>query len=105
MKHVLIAVLAIQITGCAHSMMRGTVAMKVDETRGHVCLGEGEVNVGDPLIVYKSDCNYGFSGSDRYCVKSRVGSARVTRVLNSHYAEIEAEEAVSLEEGLIVEKL
>lgn len=105
MKNTFIIALSFALSGCAHSVMRGTVAMKVDEHRGHVCLGENEVKVGDPLEVSWSDCSYGFSGSDRYCVKKKLGSAKVTRVMNSHYSEIETDKDVALEEGFIVEKL
>ena len=36
-------------TGCAggHANMRGSVVMKIDPTKAHVCLGVGEVGVND----------------------------------------------------------
>jgi hypothetical protein len=36
---------------CAHSMMRGSVVMKVDTDEAHACLGENEVKTGDKLSL------------------------------------------------------
>ena len=92
--------------GCAHSTMRGSVAMKVSDNEAHVCLGDNEVKIGDKVTLYKSECsgsNAKFSGG-RVCQKVNIGAGQVTQVLNEHYSVIKVEPDVKFQEGTIVEK-
>ncbi len=43
-------------SGCAHSLMRGSVAMKANDEEAHVCMGNTEVKVGDRVVLYKNVC-------------------------------------------------
>jgi hypothetical protein len=108
----LIAVLSISIlTGCAHGMMRGSVAMKGDNQEAHVCLGDKEVKAGDHVILYKNVCSgasdYGSrtgEGSDSICTKVKLGQGVVKRTLNEHYSIVKVDPGVDFKEGTIVEK-
>lgn len=103
MKTTLLAVAfaAFTFTGCAasHSQMRGSVAMKVNDQEGHVCLGSNEVAVGDKLSVYKNECVQKFG-----CKKTKLGEAKVTQVLDEHYSVVQFDPGVIVEEGTLVEK-
>ena len=37
-------ILSISMAGCAHSVMRGSIAMKVSDTEAHVCMNNDEVS-------------------------------------------------------------
>lgn len=43
--------LAIALSGCAHGLMRGSVAMKANEDEAHVCMGDKEVKAGDRVAL------------------------------------------------------
>lgn len=96
------------IFSCAHhSIMRGSVAMKVSDREAHVCLGDDEVKVGDKVIAYYSDCQNAKAGDQRgstSCVKTKLGGGKVTRVLNDHYSVVEFDEGIEFNEGTFVEK-
>ncbi len=111
---ILFAVITLSLlaTGCAsHSTMRGSVAMKISDSEAHVCLGEGEVKAGDKVTAFYNDCqNREAGGSDKAgaygipCVKTKLGSGIVTKVLNSHYSVVEFDKGVKFTEGTFVEK-
>jgi hypothetical protein len=88
--------------GCAHSLMRGSVVMKVDEDEAHVCLGENEVKSGDKLSLYKSQC--GGVGKARRCSKVKVGEGEIVELVNEHYSLARFSNGVEFAEGYIVEK-
>lgn len=99
----------IGLSGCAHDLMRGSVAMKVNDQEGHVCLGNNEVKVGDKVALYKNDCTQ--SGNKQFssvyeppCKKIKIGDGEITRVLNEHYSVVKADPGTTLQEGFIVEK-
>jgi hypothetical protein len=98
----------IALTGCAHSTMRGSVAMKASDDEAHVCLGDDEVKVGDKLTFFKNVCasprskaSLGESGG---CTKERLGEGEIVRLLNRHYSIARVNQGVPFEEGTIVEK-
>ena len=101
------AMLAI-LSGCAHGLMRGSVAMKTSENEAHVCLGKGEVKAGDRVQVFRNVCparsggKYGGGGG--LCRKEEVGSGTVEEVLNDHYSVVKFDPGVPFEEGTFVEK-
>ena len=106
----LLLVLTTLLVSCAHKTMRGGVAMKVSDTEAHVCLGEGEVKVGDKVNAFYNDCQgKGSGGKDGAygvpCVKTKIGKGTVTKILNDHYSVVEFEDGVKFTEGTFVEKL
>ena len=96
------------LVGCAHSTMRGTVAMKVSETEAHVCLGDGEVKAGDKVALFRNDCSGSVPKGElerSVCRKVRIGEGVVERTLNEHYSVVKIPGDVKYQEGTIVEKL
>ncbi len=96
----------LMISGCAHSAMKGSVAMKVSATEAHVCLDNAKV--GDRLTLFKNSCptrdtGLRTSGSSAMCEKVRVGQGTVTQILNQHYSVLKADAGVAIEEGNFVE--
>lgn len=99
------------ISSCAtHSTMRGSVAMKVSENEGHVCLGNGEVKEGDKVTAFYNDCsNVSGGGSEKgagaaLCEKTEIGKGVVTKILNKHYSVVKFDEGMKFSEGTFVEK-
>ena len=65
MKTILvIAGLALMTSGCGHSMMRGTVAMKTGKDSAHVCLGDKAVKNGDKITFFENICKRTGGGRD-----------------------------------------
>lgn len=94
------------IVSCAHSTMRGTVAMKVADNELHVCMGEKEVKSGDRVAFFFNKCRAaGKEASNDICTKVKIGEGEVVRTLNEHYSVIRPNPGVKVEEGTIVEKL
>lgn len=107
----LLLVLTTLVVSCAHKAMRGGVAMKVSDTEAHVCLGEGEVKEGDRVNAFYNDCQNlvsggkdGAGGNGVLCVKTRLGTGIVTKILNDHYSVVKFEDGVKFTEGTFVEK-
>jgi len=96
----------IMMVGCAHTTMRGTVAMKVNKREAHVCLGDNEVKAGDKVALFTNECG-GAVGREGVisCKKVKIGGGQVLRTLNSHYSLIRVDSGVKFKEGTIVEKL
>jgi hypothetical protein len=95
---------AAALTGCAHGVMRGSVAMKAANNEAHVCLGDGEVKVGDRVKFFKSECNAEGGLAGFSCKKIERGGGTVLQTLNEHYSIVKVDEGVAFEEGTIVEK-
>ena len=101
---------AVALTGCAHGMMRGGVAMKTSENEAHVCLGDNEVKVGDAVTAYMNNCpvrggaRARDGGGSGICEKQRLGKGTVTALLNRHYSVVQFEPGVKFDEGTFVEK-
>lgn len=94
--------------GCAHSAMRGSVAMKATDEEVHVCMGEGEVKAGDRVAFLLSRCPRGGPKEirKRVCDKLfKLGEGEVIRVLNEHYSIVRPNPGFKVEEGMVVEKL
>ena len=99
------------LEGCAHSTMRGTVAMKINDEEAHVCMGEGEVKPGDAVALYENVCTaprgpnrIGDGISSGGCTKKRLGEGRIVSILNSHYSLMKANPGSTFKEGTIVER-
>lgn len=99
---------AVGLSGCAtHSVMRGTVAMKVSENEAHVCMNKDEVKQGDHLVLYKNVCETKDSGRDRttsVCKKVESGHGEISQILNEHYSAVKFPEGTKFSEGDVVEK-
>lgn len=100
-------IISIALFGCAHGTMRGSVAMKITDEEAHVCMGNGEVKVGDRIALYKNICTggKGRTGDAGGCTKKFLGNGLVERTLNEHYSVVKVDSGVQFEEGAIVEKI
>ena len=105
-----LAALALMLAGCAHGLMRGSVAMKVSDTEAHVCMDNTEAKVGDRVTLYKNNCpttgggaRSGLGAGGR-CEKVELGQGSVTEILNQHYSVVKFDPGVPFEEGTFVEK-
>lgn len=99
------------LVGCAHSTMRGSVAMKASGDEAHVCMGDNEVKAGDKVALFKNVCTGAGSGGrsgdrsdSRSCKKVKLGDGVVERTLNEHYSVVKVDSGVQFEEGTVVEK-
>lgn len=95
----------LSFAGCAHSTMRGSVAMK-DGDEAHVCLGDKEVKAGDRVALFQNQCTRGGGkvGAADPCHKVKVGGGEVIRTLNEHYSIVKVDSGVPFQEGTVVEK-
>jgi hypothetical protein len=101
--------------------MRGSVALKLNERQGEVCLGENEVKAGDRVLLFKNDCThrapvlvpgrrliplspYDWVTAVPVCHKAEVGGGSIVRTLNEHYSVVEVDPGVPITAGLTVEK-
>lgn len=94
----------VMLAGCAHSMMRGSVAMKLSDTEAHVCMGDGEVKPGDKVLLFTNKCINRVGGAGGSCTKKQVGEGEIERVLNEHYSVMRVPAGTDFGEGTIVEK-
>ncbi len=103
----LTAVMAAGFSSCGHKVMRGTVAMKTSDTEAHVCIGKGEVSVGDRVTLFRNVCvgkGGGLRNSDTAaCEKREVGMGSIREILNEHYSVVKFDPGVPFEEGSFVE--
>lgn len=98
------------LAGCAHSSMRGSVAMKASDREAHVCLGDNEVKTGDKVALFRNVCPsksgiLSAEGGTVSCRKERIGAGEVIRTLNEHYSVVRVDSGVTFDEGTLVEKL
>jgi hypothetical protein len=108
-QSLILSLTLVALTGCAHSTMRGSVAMKVSENTAHVCLGEKEVKPGDRIAFFRNDCKKARGGgrvndSILSCEKVGVGEGTVLQVLNEHYSVVKGDAGTDLSEGIIAER-
>lgn len=99
-------IIAFVSVSCAtrHESMKGSVALKIDETKGIACLASDSVKVGDGIAFYKTECkkqNPKEGISD--CSMVKIGNGKITKLVNNHYSEFEASGDVKFEEGSLVE--
>lgn len=95
------------VTGCAtgHAGMRGSVVMKINPTKAHVCLGRGEVAVNDRVRLYKNNCKTTSDGRRTICSKETIGDGTVTELLDDHYSVVTFPAGTPFDEGNTIEKL
>ncbi len=94
-------------TGCAtgHAGMRGSVVMKIDPTKAHVCLGRGEVALNDRVRLYKNACKQSSDGRRMACTKEVIADGTVTELLDEHYSVVTFPAGTIFDEGNTIEKL
>ena len=103
-------------TGCAtgHATMRGSIVMKIDPTKAHVCLGTGEVAVNDRVRLYRNVCQPSVNRSPgptspgartSVCTKETVADGTITELIDEHYSVATFPAGTVFEEGNTVEKL
>jgi N-methylhydantoinase B/oxoprolinase/acetone carboxylase alpha subunit len=102
------SLILVGLSGCAHGIMRGSVAMKTSDTEAHVCMGKGEVSAGDRVRLFENACGgegAGVrSGVGTSCEKRELGMGTVEEVLNEHYSVVKFDKGVRFEKGTFVEK-
>ena len=87
-----------------HESMKGSVALKIDETKGIACLTPGSVSVGDAVTFYKTECTRkGPKEGASDCSMVKIGNGKITKLVNDHYSEFETSGEVKFEEGSLVE--
>ena len=96
------------LVSCAskHNIMKGSVALKVSDTKGIACLYGEDPQVGDKLVLYANKCEEvarGSTISGMSCKMVKSGEASINRLVNDHYAEFETTSPVSFKEGYTVE--
>lgn len=110
MKFASIILIALLLNACAHSGMRGGVAMKTTENEAHVCLGDREAKVGDRVTAFTNICPprggrpSDGGARDVTCEKRKIGEGTVTALLNEHYSVVKFDDGVQFDEGTFVEK-
>lgn len=106
-KFLIIGLAALAFSGCAtHSVMRGTVAMKVSDNEAHVCMNKEEIKTGDHLVLYKNVCEARDRGdrATTVCKKVEAGHGEITQILNDHYSAVKFPSGTKFSEGDVVEK-
>lgn len=94
------------VTGCTSMVHRGVVAMKVSDTKAHVCVDRNEIGTGDTVKIYRSVCTStpAQKGPGTSCKKELVGTGTVTGALNEHYSEVSVPAGTEFREGDLVER-
>lgn len=97
----------ILLSACAsrHELMRGSVALKVNESNGIVCTEPYHTNVGDHLFLYNNVCSKEGIPDKRgsaVCKLVKEGEVEITKILNEHYAEFKTLSSINFEEGSII---
>ena len=103
-KNLIGIMMVLALTGCAHSQMRGNVAMKISEDEAHICLGSEQVKVGDKIELYRNQCNHSKLAEVNSCKMVELGEGEITKVLNEHYSVMKVNSGVKFEEGTLVQK-
>lgn len=84
--------------------MKGSVAVKIDETKGIACLASDSVKVGEDITFYKTVCTrQGPKDGASDCSMVKIGNGKITKLVNDHYSEFETSGDVKFEEGSLVE--
>ena len=112
--HILLTATLFTAAACGHSIMRGSVVMKISDTEAHVCLGRGEVAHGDRVDLVRHVCR---TKSDTarpsgasvplqvgQCERQVLARGEVERVLNEHYSVVRFPVGTEFQESSSVEK-
>lgn len=102
----LLILVSLVSVSCAskHSRMSGTVAMKINNSKGIACLFGENPKAGDELVLFENACSdTGREKGGVSCKMVKSGNATITKMINEHYAEFETKSNVSFDEGYIIE--
>ena len=104
-----IGLLAITIGGCAPTVKRGVVAMKIDEQRVHVTLGKDDVSVGDQVTFYQNVCQPQIGPSkpanpSRRCEQEVAGKGNVVLFFGDKLSDIDVSHRATISEGHEIER-
>ncbi len=104
-KVILTVAIATLLGGCATTLHRGVVAMKIDAQTAHVGMNRSEVAVGDHVQLYGNKCTGGGreSAGDRSCTKIAKGHGQVTEILGNDYSVVKFDQGVSFSTGDFIE--
>ncbi len=93
-------------SGCASSVQRGVVAMKISDREAHVGIGAKEIAVGEHIELYRNECDSsaGEKRAKGACRKVPGGHGTVTEILNDDYAVVQFPEGTKFSEGDTMEK-
>lgn len=86
--------------------------MKISDTEAHVCLGSGEVKVGDKIKLYHNICTRNALPANKpsknlpgsKCELRIIGEGQIASLINDHYSIATFAGGVQFEEGDIVER-
>jgi hypothetical protein len=96
-----VALWSIDSLGAVKTAAQGDITLKINPSRAQVNLGEYDLKRGQRVGVFKKEC---VGAKLPICTMDRIGSARVTRILNDQYAEITLDPGVRFKEGFIVQR-
>lgn len=83
--------------------MSGTIAMRIDETKGIACIEPGLVKKGDKMRFMNNNCSKPiFPDARGACELKEAGEIEITRILNPHYAEFVKISGPDFSEGSII---
>lgn len=106
MKLIALILILVSISACAtqkHRFMSGTIAMKIDGTKGIACIEPGLVKKGDKMRYMNNDCSRPvFPDARGTCELIEAGEIEITRILNPHYAEFVKISGPDFSEGSII---
>jgi hypothetical protein len=101
MKRSYIPLVLLMVSCAVQPHSRGVVAMKIDESTAHVCVGKSEVRPGDAVSVYRNVCKS--SPKQSTCDKVFIGRGTIRENLNEHYSVATFAAGTHVEEGDMVE--
>lgn len=105
MKKIMTLAAILLVSSCAtHPLMKGTVALKVDEKIGVACIETKNLQVGSTLTVMNNNCDRipSKKNDPYYCQLKSVGDIEVTKILNEHYSEFRTLTDFKFQEGSIL---
>jgi hypothetical protein len=92
-------VLGLFAAACTHQTMRGSIVMKTTDTDAHVCLGRGEVAVGDVVHLIHNEC-----AKASQCRRVTVADGTVVELFDDHYSLVRFPAGTWFAEGDTVER-
>lgn len=106
MKKIIYLLILLSMASCAsqrHRFMRGSIAMKIDDRKGIVCIEPGSVKKGDKLKFMNNNCSRPtFPDARGSCELVEAGEVEITKILNPHYAEFVKITGPDFSEGSII---
>ncbi len=97
----LVLVMGLFVAACGHQMMRGSIVMKTTDTDAHVCLGRGEVAVGDRVHLIHNECT---GSKPAQCRRVAVGDGTVVELFDDHYSLVRFPSGTAFAEGDTIER-